>query len=108
MGRSGRAPGSERIEFAVAQSRQSFGGSDLYPDLEAKVALCFSLTLNHPFVDGNSAWLMPAMEVFLLLNGYEFYASSDEQEQVMLHLAAGSLGREELLNWIKRHMIRSS
>jgi len=42
------------LESTLAQPRQSFGGQDLYPDLASKAAaLCFSLVLNHPFVDGN-------------------------------------------------------
>lgn len=42
------------LESAVAQPHASFGGQDLYPDLITKAAaLCFSLVMNHPFVDGN-------------------------------------------------------
>ena len=40
------------LESALAQPRQTFTGQDLYPDLATKAAsLCFSLVLNHPFVD---------------------------------------------------------
>ena len=93
------------LESALAQPRQSFGGIDLYPDLATKaVALCFSLVLNHPFVDGNKRVGHAAMEVFLLLNGHELRATVDEQEQLMLRLAAGHLKRDALVEWVKRHM----
>lgn len=42
------------VESAVAQPQMSFGGEGLYPTIEAKAtALCFSLVMNHPVVDGN-------------------------------------------------------
>ena len=93
------------LESALAQPRQSFGGQDLYPDLATKAAaLCFSLVLNHPFVDGNKRVGHAAMEVFLLLNGLELRATVDEQEQLMLRLAAGHLKRDALVEWVKQHM----
>lgn len=94
------------LESALAQPRQSFGGQDLYPDLATKAAaLCFSLVLNHPFVDGNKRVGHAAMEVFLLLNGHEFRATVDEQEQLILQLAAGNLKREAFVEWVKQHMV---
>ncbi len=93
------------LESALAQPRQSFGGQDLYPDLAAKAAaLCFSLVLNHPFVDGNKRIGHAAMEVFLLLNGHELRAPVDEQERLMLELAAGNLKRETFVEWVKQHI----
>lgn len=42
------------LESTVNQPHASFGGEELYPDLVAKAAaLCFSLVMNHPFLDGN-------------------------------------------------------
>jgi death-on-curing protein len=93
------------LESALAQPRQSFGGIDLYPDLATKAsALCFSLVLNHPFVDGNKRVGHAAMEVFLLVNGHEIRAGVDEQEQLMLQLAAGHLKRDALVEWVKQHL----
>lgn len=94
------------LESALAQPRQSFAGQDLYPDLTAKAAaLCFSLVLNHPFVDGNKRIGHAAMETFLLINGYELRASVDEQERIMLDLAAGNLTRHSFAEWVKHHLI---
>ena len=63
------------LESAVAQPRQTFGGADLYPSIvEKAVALGFSLISNHPFVDGNKRVGHAALEVFLLLNGFELDA----------------------------------
>jgi len=63
------------LESAVNQPRQTFDQKDLYPDIVTKAAaLCFSLVMNHPFVDGNKRVGHAAMETFLILNGYVFPA----------------------------------
>lgn len=96
------------LESAVAQPRMTFGGEDLYPSLVGKAAaLCFSLVQNHPFVDGNKRVGHAAMETFLVLNGFEIDATTDEQEKLILTLAAGELSRELLVNWLNRHVARS-
>jgi death-on-curing protein len=42
------------VESAVAQPQMTFSGDELYPNIESKAtALCLSLVMNHPFVDGN-------------------------------------------------------
>ena len=93
------------LESALAQPRQSFGGADLYPDLASKAAaLCFSLVLNHPFIDGNKRIGHAAMEVFLMVNGQELRASVDAQEHTMLDLAAGQLSRDAFLEWVQQHI----
>jgi death-on-curing protein len=85
------------LESALAQPRASFGGIDLHASLPAKAAaLAFSLALNHAFLDGNKGVAHAAMAVFLLLNGLEIVASVDEQERLMLELAAGNMTREQL------------
>lgn len=83
----------------------SFGGTDLYPTLATKAAaLCFSLVMNHPFVDGNKRIGHAAMETFLMLNGFELTADVDESESVILQLAAGQLEREPFTQWVVAHL----
>ena len=43
------------------------------------------------------------METFLLLNGFEIEATIDDQERVMLGLAAGELSRAEMAIWLDAH-----
>lgn len=79
----------------------TFGQKELYPTLfEKAAALGYSLAMNHPFVDGNKRVAHAAMEIFLLLNGYEIQASIDEQEDLFLQLVSGKTSREELAKWI--------
>ena len=92
------------LESALAQPRATFGGVDLHPTLPAKAAaLGYSLALNHPFLDGNKRVAHAAMEVFLILNGLEIVADTDEQERLMLDIAAGHLDRSHLQGWLEQH-----
>jgi death-on-curing protein len=93
------------VESAVAQPQMTFGGEQLYPTIESKAtALCFSLVMNHPFVDGNKRIGHAAMETFLVMNGFEIAANVDDAEKTILTLAAGELSREELLEWVTSHI----
>ena len=93
------------LESALAQSKATFEATDLHASLPAKAAaLGLSLALNHPFVDGNKRIAHAAMEVFLILNGLELYASVDEQEELMLDVARGTMTRDQLTAWIEQHV----
>lgn len=95
----------EALESAVAQPRATFDGNELYPSIiEKAAALGYSLVMNHPFVDGNKRIGHAAMEVFLVLNGFEIVADIDEQENVILRLAAGNLERDEFAGWLREHV----
>jgi len=93
------------LESALAQPRMIFGKVELYPTVVEKAsALCFSIIRNHPFVDGNKRVGHAAMEVFLVLNGYEIEATVDEQEQMIMQVASGETGREEFTEWLKKRI----
>ena len=94
------------LESAIAQPAMSFGGVELYPTLAEKAAaLGFSLIMNHPFVDGNKRVGHAAMETLLVLNGHELRADVDEQERVILGVAAGTIRREEFFTWVSAHIV---
>lgn len=93
------------LQSALAQPTMTFGGDDLYPTLASKAAaLAYSLVMNHPFLDGNKRVGHAAMEIFLVLNGYQLHADTDEQERLFLDLAAGLVTRDELQDWVERHL----
>ena len=112
MEQSGGAAGVRdlnALESALAQPRITFGGQELYPTIvEKAAALGFSLIKSHPFVDGNKRTAHAAMETFLVLNGYEIRASVDEQERVMLQVAAGEMTRERFVEWLRKHIVPKS
>ena len=47
-----------------------------------------------------------AMEVFLVINGFELNANVDEQEEFILRTAAGDVSREEFLKWVRQHITK--
>ena len=94
------------LESALAQPQSTFDLHDLYPSLADKAAaMGFALIRNHPFVDGNKRIGHAAMELFLILNGWEIVASLDDQEYVILQVAAGQLERPDLVAWIQQHIV---
>ena len=107
---SGGATGirdSEILASAIAQPYMTYDGQDLYPSLIEKVAaLGFSLINNHPFVDGNKRIGHAAIEVTLLMNGFEIEATTDEQERVILSVASSEMTRESFLTWLQSNVIR--
>jgi death-on-curing protein len=94
-----------RVEAAVAAPKATFDGAELYPTIvEKAAALCFSIVQGHAFVDGNKRVGHAAMEVFLVLNGFEIAASVDEQEQLVLGIASSKMSRDELVAWLRAHI----
>lgn len=104
---TGGSPGIRNVgavESALAQPRLTFGGVELYPTLEEKAAaLGFSLISNHPFVDGNKRIGLAATVALLRANGHDLSGSVDEQERVVLAVAAGEMTREDWTIWVREH-----
>jgi death-on-curing protein len=111
LAQSGGHPGIRdlpALESALAQPKASAGGVDAYPSLEEKAAaLCYSICSNHPFMDGNKRVAHAVMETFLILNGKEVQSTVEEQEQLMLAVAAGTARREELLDWLVANTVNT-
>lgn len=105
---SGGSPGLRDLrllEGSLSQLRQTFSGADLFPTLIEKAAvLGFSLIKNHPFIDGNKCVGHAALEVMLMLNGYELTASKESTEAVVLAVASGTLDRQAWTKWVKEQI----
>lgn len=92
------------LDMALNNPFQTFGGKELYPSIQAKAArLCFGLVKNHSMLDGNKRLGAHVMLVFLELNGYELSYSQKELSDIILALASGDIGEEEVLQWIISH-----
>jgi death-on-curing protein len=59
---------------------------------------------HHPFVDGNKRVGHAALEVMLMLNGYELTASKESTEAVVLAVASGMLDRQAWTKWVKEQI----
>ena len=94
------------LESALESAFATFDGQELYPTKEEKGAkLGFSLISNHAFVDGNKRIGMYVLLTFLEINGTPIDPTSEEVARVGLAVAAGKMGYEELLTWIKENRI---
>lgn len=54
-------------------------------------------------IDGNKRLGAYIMLVFLALNGYELSYDQQELSSIILDLAAGNIGVEDILGWIIIH-----
>ena len=94
------------LESALESAFATFDGKELYPTKEEKGAkLGFSLISNHAFVDGNKRIGMYVLLTFLEINGIRINPSVEDVARVGLAVAAGKMGYEELLSWIKENRI---
>lgn len=79
------------LENAINSPFSTFGGEDLYQDLEAKgKQLCNSLIRNHPFLDGNKRIGILAMLVFLDMNGKKLEITNEKIVEIGLNIAKGN------------------
>lgn len=69
-------------------------------------AYAFGLARNHPFSDGNKRTAFVAMATFLERNGLSLTASEPAVVNTMLALAEGTLGEEELGEWLRDNSTR--
>ena len=89
------------LDSALNAPFQSFGNVEPFPSIQQKAArLGYGLIMNHPFVDGNKRIGAHVMLVFLALNGIELDYTQDELADVILSVASGETGFDDLLKWI--------
>jgi death on curing protein len=93
------------LESALARPMQlaAYGT----PDVAALAASYgYGLAKNHPFIDGNKRTAFVAVELFLLLNGWELTATDAQCVLSMLAVAAGTLDEAAYAEWIRGHISR--
>jgi death-on-curing protein len=92
------------LESAIARPFQTFGGEDLYPTpIEKAAALCESLIINHPFVDGNKRTGFAAMVALLLEYDVLFNANEEEAYKTTIQVSTGEMGFEGLRDWLRKY-----
>lgn len=94
------------LDSALENAFLGFAGQEFYPTKEEKGArLGFNLISNHAFVDGNKRIGVYVMLTFLEVNGIRMECTDDEIVNIGLSVADGSMGYEELLEWVKEHRV---
>ena len=92
------------LDSALESAFAGFGDREFYPTKEEKAArLGFALVGNHAFLDGNRRIGMYVMLTFLEVNGIHMECTNEEVVQTALGVAAGTMGYEDLLAWVRSH-----
>ena len=98
---------SGALEAAIARPQMTFGGEDLYPEIEDKAAaLMHSLVMNHPFVDGNKRVGAHACVLLLMANGVEPTFLPAELTAITMAAARGEVSAEALSIWLRQRTRR--
>jgi len=84
--------------LARPQNLSAYGSPD-HADLAAAYGV--GLVKNHAFIDGNKRTAFVAVELFLVLNGYELVARDADCVLTMLSVAAGELDEAAFASWIR-------
>lgn len=94
----------ELLDSALESAYAGFGSQEFYPSKKEKAAcLGYALISNHAFVDGNKRIGMYVMLTFLEVNGIRMDCTNDDVVRTGLGVAAGDIGYEELLAWVREH-----
>jgi death-on-curing family protein len=71
-------------------------------------AYLYHIVSNHPFVDGNKRTGLAAAIVFLDLNGMDLIADPEEVAELVISVAAGKGGKDEVAGFIRGHIMPTS
>ena len=94
------------LESALESCYATFDGQELYPTkIEKAAKLGYSLVSNHAFIDGNKRIGIYVMLTFLEINGIKISAENQDIINIGLSLADGTMKYNDLLDWIKIHII---
>ena len=94
------------LDAALAAAFSGVVDREFYPTKEEKAAkLGFDLISNHAFLDGNKRIGMYVMLTFLEANGIRVEAENEDVAAVGLAVASGNMNYDNLLNWVRGHII---
>ncbi len=101
----GGAAGADVLRGILELPRQTVGGEPAYLTIFDKAAVLLrSVSLDHPFVDGNKRMSMTIALLFLTLNGWWVGASRQEVVELAMDLATGKRrDLSELAAWFESH-----
>lgn len=91
------------LESALDRPRNRFHYQPESDPSELAAAYGFGIAKNHPFIDGNKRVAFQAMYVFLGINGLAITADEEEVVRVVVALASGELGEDELVAWVRKN-----
>ena len=92
------------LKSAIENSKTTFGGEDLYKNIEEKCSnICYSIINNHAFIDGNKRIGIYVMLILLEYNSIKLSFTQNELIDLGLGVAKGELKQNNISEWIKSH-----
>ncbi|MBW6441393.1 type II toxin-antitoxin system death-on-curing family toxin [Patescibacteria group bacterium] len=95
------------LESAANRPITNISGKDMYKSVHEKAAvLTYSITRNHPFVDGNKRTGLHAALTFLELNGYKVTISQKKLIKLGLDIADKKADLKKITSVFKKYSVR--
>lgn len=90
------------LEAAIARPYATFDSIDLYPSaIDKAAAICESLVINHPFVDGNKRIAFSAMKLVLLETQMKIIANWKDTYSMIISASMGEIRFDEIRVWLE-------
>jgi death-on-curing protein len=93
-----------RLASLEAAPKQETFGVEQYGTLYEKAAVYMRNVIgDHPFTDGNKRTGVTIAGVFLMRNGMQLTAPTEELEDFAVQVAVERLGVAEIAQWLEKH-----
>lgn len=87
---------------AIEHPKMSIGGQELYPSIyEKAAAYLYHIARNHPFNDANKRTAAAVAIIFLKANHIWIAFEKSDFEKIVLEVAQGLTGKEELTYFLE-------
>ena len=97
------------LQSSLARPNTTLYGADAYASRDLKAAaLMHSIVTSRPLIDGNKRTAWALMITFVLLNGFEVVAETDDAFDFVLGVATESRDLDSIASWIAAHRIPHS
>jgi death on curing protein len=97
------------LDSALARPQFSWQYAETSIDLATLAgALAFGVITNHPFIDGNKRTGYVACRLFLVLNGADLVATTDDKYLAIYSVAAGAMTESKFADWIRAHLVTAT
>lgn len=91
------------LESAIANPMTAVFGQELHPSIFDKAAsYLYSISRNHPFLDGNKRTATACSLTFLRVNGKKPKYKIQEFENFIVEVAEGNKSHEEISDYLKK------
>lgn len=95
------------LDSALKRPYATFDKKDLYPTpIEKAAAIIESITINHPFLDGNKRMGYVLMRLLLLEHQHDIIASNSEKYSLVLSISKGELNFKGICTWIQNRITK--